>query len=181
MNDRNAPKRPAPRIMRLFRFKITYARKLFALATLPLILAVAAIAFLVAYQSRSMASREIADLEAQLISAKREELRNYAQIARAAISATYSPAPPDDEEAKKRVAQRLAAMTYGTEGYFFVYDYDGNNIVAPRQTDLITRNWAGLTDSAGTPVVDVLLEKAQEGGGYHSYLWPKPSTAKKPR
>lgn len=162
--------------MRLFRFQITYARKLFALATLPLILAVAAIAFLVAHQSRAMASREIADLESQLISAKREELRNYVQLARASISATYNPAPPDDAAAKERVTQTLAAMTYGTEGYFFVYDYDGTNLVAPRQTDLITRNWAGLSDSNGTPVVDALIEQARQGGGYHSYLWPKPST-----
>lgn len=50
--------------------QMTYARKLFVLATLPLVLAVAAIALLVAHQSRAMAEREIADLEAQLISAK---------------------------------------------------------------------------------------------------------------
>ncbi|WP_417270424.1 cache domain-containing protein [Celeribacter sp.] len=156
--------------------QISYAHKLFVLATVPLLLAVAAIAVLVAHQSRAMAEREIADLEAQLISAKQVELRNYVQLARAAVSATYNPAPPDDAEAKKLVTQRLAAMTYGTDGYFFVYEYDGTNLVAPRQTDLITRNWAGLTDSAGTPVVDRLIELAKQGGGFHEYLWTKPST-----
>ncbi|WP_417257534.1 cache domain-containing protein [Celeribacter sp.] len=156
--------------------QISYAHKLFVLATVPLLLAVAAIAVLVAHQSRAMAEREIADLEAQLISAKQDELRNYVQLARAAVSATYNPAPPDDAEAKKLVTQRLAAMTYGTDGYFFVYEYDGTNLVAPRQTDLITRNWAGLTDSAGTPVVDRLIELAKQGGGFHEYLWTKPST-----
>ncbi|WP_417249051.1 cache domain-containing protein [Celeribacter sp.] len=162
--------------MRLPRFQITYARKLFALATVPLILAVAAISLLVAHQSRTMANREIADLERQMVKAKQAELRNYVQLARASISATYNPAPPDDTAAMLRVTQTLAAMTYGTEGYFFVYDYDGTNLVAPRQTELITRNWAGLADSEGTPIVDTLIEKAREGGGYHSYLWPKPST-----
>ena len=67
-------------------------------------------------------------------------------------------------------------MTYGTDGQFFVYQYDGTNLVAPRQTELITRNWAGQADSAGTPVTDRLIELARDGGGYHTYLWPKPST-----
>lgn len=155
---------------------LTYARKLFVLAALPLLMAVAAIAVLVAHQSRSMAEREIAELETQLISAKRQELQNYLQLARAAITAEYNPAPPNDAEAKRKVTQILSAMTYGTDGYFFVYEYDGTNLVAPRDTRLISRNWSALKDSIGTPVVNELIALARQGGGYHSYLWPKPST-----
>ncbi|SDF88179.1 two-component system, NarL family, sensor kinase [Celeribacter baekdonensis] len=158
--------------------ELTYARKLFLLATLPLLMAVSAIAVLVADQSRNMADHEISELEAQLISAKRQELQNYLQLARAAITAEYNPAPPDDEEAKLKVTQILSAMTYGIDGYFFVYDYDGTNLVAPRDTRLITQNWSGLADSIGTPVVDELITLARQGGGYHSYLWQKPSTGK---
>lgn len=161
--------------------EMTYARKLYLLATLPLILSVAAIAFVVAHQSKTMSEREIADLEAQLISAKKQELQNYLQLARTSISADYNPAPPDDEVAKTKVTQTLAAMTYGSEGYFFVYDYQGTNLVAPRQTELITRNWVGRTDSEGTPVVDELIRLARQGGGYHEFLWPKPSTGEEAR
>ncbi len=156
--------------------ELTYARKLYLLATLPLIMSVVAIAGVVAHQSQAMSEREIAELEVQILEAKRQELKNYLQLARNSITADYAPAPPDDSAAKLKVTQTLAAMTYGTEGYFFVYDYDGTNLVAPRQTDLITRNWAGLTDSAGTPVVDELIRLARQGGGYHEFLWPKPST-----
>jgi len=72
--------------------------------------------------------------------------------------------------------QILAAMIYGEEGQFFVYDYDGTALVSPRQTDRINRNFAGETDSDGTPVVDELIRIARSGGGYHTYMWPKPST-----
>ena len=120
--------------------------------------------------------REIAALESQLIEAKKAELKNYVTLARAAFYSVYAAATPSDRRAQTRVTQILAAMTYGTEGYFYVYDYDGTNLVAPLQTDLITRNWQGLADSAGTPVVDRLIENARKGGGYHTYLWPKPST-----
>jgi two-component system NarL family sensor kinase len=158
--------------------RITYGQKIFLLATLPLILSMAILSLLVTNEARVMSQREIAGLEAQLIATKREELKNYLSIARTAFGPIYGNALPDDEVAKTRVAQILAAMTYGSDGFFFVYDYDGKNIVSPRQTWLIEKNWAGLTDAEGTPVVDTLIEMARQGSGFHTYVWPKPSSAR---
>ncbi len=163
-----------PLLTRPFRFD--YAQKLSLLATVPLIVAVSAIAVLVAVQSRNLAEREIKALEHQLLEAKKDELRNYVTQARNGFYFIYGSAAPDDQEAKDQVAQILSAMIYGEEGFFFVYEYDGTNLVSPRQTGMINRNWAGLTDSAGTPVVDELIRLAREGAGYHTFLWPKPST-----
>jgi two-component system NarL family sensor kinase len=156
--------------------RLSYGQKLALAATLPLILAVAAITWIVSAQARATSESEIAALETALIEAKKAELRNYLSIARTAFGIVYGNAPPDDTRAMTEVAQLLAAMIYGQDGFFFVYDYDGRNIVSPRQTWLIERNWAGLTDSAGTPVVDRLVTLARQGAGYHTYLWPKPST-----
>lgn len=160
---------------------LTYRQKLFLLTTLPLILAVAAISVLVANQSRALAEREIRSLEFQLIEAKKQELRNYVTQARNGFYFIYGNASPDDQEAKQRVIQILAAMIYGEDGFFFVYDYDGNNLVNPRQTEMINQNWQGLEDSEGTPVVDELIKIARQGAGYHTYLWPKPSTGEDAR
>ncbi len=167
--------------MRLFHLPLSYGQKLFALATLPLILAVAAIAFMVAAQARHLAEREISALENRLIEAKKEELRNYVTQARNGFYYIYGSATPDDQIAKTQVMQILSAMIYGTEGFFFVYDYDGTNLVSPRQTDMINRDWSGLKDSEGTPVVDELIAIARSGAGYHSFLWPKPSTGEEAR
>ncbi|MEM0978176.1 MAG: cache domain-containing protein [Pseudomonadota bacterium] len=155
---------------------LSYGQKVFLVATIPLIFAVAAIALVVQAQSRQLSERELATLERELLEAKEEELKNYIALARQAFVNIYGRAGPDDETAKLLVTQTLAAMTFGSDGFFFVYDYDGNNLVSPRQTYLIGENWVGLTDSAGTPVVDRLIEIAKNGSGYHRYLWPKPST-----
>ncbi|MEE3070490.1 MAG: cache domain-containing protein, partial [Pseudomonadota bacterium] len=160
----------------LTRPNLSYGQKLFLLATLPLIVAVAAISVLVALQSRALTEREINTLEAQLIDAKKQELKNYVTLARNSFYYIYGNAAPNDEAAKRKIMQILAAMIYGQEGYFFVYDYDGTNLVSPRQTDMINQNWAGLTDSNGVPVTDELIRIARSGGGYHTYLWPKPSS-----
>ncbi|GAA6175550.1 cache domain-containing protein [Sulfitobacter pacificus] len=167
---------------RFFRsFVLSYAQKLTLLAAIPLIVAVAAIAMIVALQARALAEREIFTLEAQLIEAKKAELRNYVTQARNGFYFIYGNAAPDDEEAKQRVAQILSAMIYGDEGQFFVYDYEGTQLVSPRQTDRINRNWRGQTDSEGTEIVDALIRIAREGAGHHSYLWPKPSTGEEAR
>jgi two-component system NarL family sensor kinase len=157
-------------------FRPNYAQKLSILATLPLVVAVAAIALLVAFQSRASAEREIQALKEQLLAAKKAELRNYVTQARNGFSFIYGRAAPDDAEAKEQVSQILSSMIYGTDGFFFVYDYDGTNLVSPRQTEFITRNWAGLKDSQGTPVVDEFIRLARQGAGWHTFMWQKPST-----
>lgn len=163
------------------RLRISYGQKLFLLASLPLILAVTAIAALVAVQARTLADREIRGLETQLIEAKKRELQNYVTQARNGFYFIYGSAAPDDEAAKQQVMQILAAMIYGDEGFFFVYDYDGQNLVSPRQTDLINTNQWELADSEGTRVVQEFIFTARQGAGYVEHLWPKPSTSEEAR
>ncbi len=157
-------------------FWLNHWQKLFLTATLPLLLAAVTISVLVTLQSRQLAEREIQQLERELIAAKRAELKNYLSIARTAFFNIYGRAAPDDAAAKKEVKRILSAMLYGQDGYFFVYDYDGNNLVGPRATELIGANWRGMTDPDGVPITDELVRLARSGGGYHSYAWPKPST-----
>ena len=169
-------------MIRLFTsFRLNYGQKLFLVATLPLILTAVAISVVVTLQSRQLAEREIETLEAQLIEAKRAELRNYLSIARTAFVNIYGRAAPDDEAAMLQVSQILSGMLYGQDGYFFVFDYDGNNLVSPRNTDLIGRNWTGLEDPSGAPITDELIRLARSGGGYHSYEWRKPSSGERAR
>lgn len=163
------------------RIRLNYGQKLFLTATLPLVLAVVLISVIVTLQSRQMAEREIQNLEAQLIAAKRAELKNYLSIARTAIVNIYGRAAPDDDAAKLHITQILSGMLYGQDGYFFVYDYDGNNLVSPRHTHLIGRNWTGMQDPSGIAITDELIRLARSGGGYHAYDWSKPSTGETAR
>ncbi|MEP5760384.1 MAG: cache domain-containing protein [Litoreibacter sp.] len=163
-------------LIRSFKGHLDYGQKIFLLATLPLVLAVAAIALLVNNQSRQLAAVEIHELETRLIEAKKAELRNYVTQARNGFYHIYGNAAPDNEEAKEAVANILSAMIYGQDGFFFVFDYDGKAIVHPRQTNYINQDLSQLTDSQGTPIVAELINVARKGAGYHTYLWPKPST-----
>lgn len=151
-------------------------QKILALATLPLIIAIMAITALVTSQSRDLAQNSIATFEENMLEAKRKELRNYVNLALSAIDQIYANAGPDDVVAQDQVKTILSALSYGEDGYFFVYDYAGNNLVHPRQTFRIGRNWIDLADPDGDLVIKNLIDRAREGGGFHAYKWEKPSS-----
>ncbi len=151
-------------------------QKVLLLATVPLILAISAISFLVTYQAQTLSNEEIAAFERNMLNAKKLELLNYLSLAQTSIGHIYGPAGADSQSAKEQVKEILKTLTYGTDGYFFVYDFEGTNLVHPKQPELIGKNWWNLKDTNGNLIIQNLIFRAQEGGGFHRYLWGKPST-----
>jgi len=69
-------------------------------------------------------------------------------------------------------------MEFGTDGYFFVYDYNGINIAHPRKPNLEGKNLYNFKDNNGKYLIQELIKQAKQGGGYTRYLWDKPSVGK---
>jgi len=151
-------------------------QKILLLAMAPLVISVSAITLLVSYQAKSLSDDEIAFFEANMLAAKKSELLNYLSLAQTSIWHIYENAAADDEIAQIQVMAILNALTYGPDGYFFVYDFDGKSLVHPRQAHLIGGNWWDLRDPAGNLVIQALIEKARAGGDFYRYFWEKPST-----
>ena len=151
--------------------------KILLLAVAPLLVAIAVIGALLVVETRKLEQQQAQLLEDVLISTKRDELRNYISLALTSIDHLYG-AGRDDEVAKEQARAILSSMNFGDDGYFYVYAYDGLNLVHPRQPDLVGTNLWNMRDTDGTWVIRELIARAQEGGGFQRYLWPKPSTAK---
>ncbi len=149
--------------------------KIITLALLPLLLLAGMITFVSVKQAQALAELEIVAVEQNLLASKRSELKNYVNLAEAAIEQTLKLPWLHDFEAKERVKHILKELTYGEDGYFFVYDQQGINLVHPAQPELVGQNLIDLTDDKGDPVIQNLLKIAAEGGGYHRYVWRKPS------
>lgn len=150
--------------------------QILALAIGPLVFAILAITGLISWQSLTLARTSIDTFESNMLTAKETELLNLTNLAISAIRAVYDEAGADDEAAKQEVKRILSSLDYGQDGYFFVYDYDGNNVVHPRQTFRPGHNWLDLSDPDGNKVIFELIRKAEEGGGLFQYKWEKPST-----
>ena len=155
---------------------MSFKQQVLALATLPLIIAIIAITILVTSQSRDLAQNGISTFEQNMLKAKQKELINYTNLALSSIDNIYINATPNDLSAQKKVKQIISRLNYGTDGYFFVYDFKGNNLVHPTQPFRVGKNWIDLTDPDGDRVIENLIEVAKNGGGFHAYKWEKPSS-----
>lgn len=151
--------------------------KILLLAVAPLLLALTVIGCLLVMETQKLERQQAQLLEEVLLGAKRDELRNYIALALTSIAHLYE-AGRDDDPAKEQAKAILSSMNFGDDGYFFVYDTQGLNLVHPRQPDLIGRNLWDMRDPDGLHVIRELIARAAEGGGFQRYLWPKPSTGK---
>jgi two-component system NarL family sensor kinase len=151
--------------------------KILLLAVAPLLLAIALIGGLLVFETKRLEQQQAQVLEEVLLNAKRDELRSYIALALTSISHLYA-AGRDDEAAKEQAQAILSNMTFGDDGYFYVYANDGLNLVHPRQPDLIGTNLWNMRDTDGVYVIRELIARAKEGGGFQRYLWPKPSTGR---
>lgn len=154
--------------------------KILLLAVAPLLLAIALIGGLLAVETEHLDRDQAKVLEEVLLNTKREELRNYVALALTSIDNLYG-AGRDDEAAKEQAKAILASMNFGDDGYFFVYDMQGQTLVHPRQPELIGQNLWDRHDGDGVYMIRELIQRAREGGGFTRYQWPKPTTGRSER
>ncbi|MYN45053.1 histidine kinase [Pseudoduganella sp. FT93W] len=152
-------------------------QKVLFLAITPLILALCAIALAVWHQSELLAQQQRSTIQQAYLSSKEAELKHYVTLAQHSIAHLYD-AGRDDPAAREEAKRILSSLSYGDDGYFFVYDMQGNSLMHPRQPELVGRNLYDLRDEQGQPTIQKLLQRAREGGGLQRYMWIKPSTHK---
>lgn len=138
-------------------------------------LVAATISLISIHQARSLSEEEIQIFEKALIASKERELRNYVELALDSIEHIVTSHVISDDKAQHQVKAILDSLTYGEDGYFFLYDQHGVNLVHPIQPELVGKNLIDLQDKNGDFVIQNLLEIAADGGGFHRYLWKKPS------
>ncbi|TWC64044.1 cache domain-containing protein [Herbaspirillum sp. SJZ099] len=150
-------------------------QKIIFLAIVPLCLAIAAIALVVRHQAVELGRQQRASIEAAYLASKNAELKHYVDLAIHAVSHLYSTGRSD--EAIRNEAKRiLADLEFSDDGYFFVYDQNGRNVMHPRQPELVGTAMWDWHDASGSPTIQHLIERANQGGGYERYLWQKPSS-----
>jgi len=149
--------------------------KILLLAALPLLAALAVIAFAVQHQDRALAQRERALVERGYMDARRAELRHYVQLAASVVTPLHD-SGRDDPATRAEAMRLLSSLDYGHDGYFFLYDLDGTVLAHSRQPELVGRNLWELRDPLGRPTIQRLIAQARAGGGYVEYLWRKPSS-----
>ena len=149
--------------------------KIVALSLLPMLLAVAVVCLLVLIQNQRLGNQQAQLIEHSILGSKQAELKHYVEMAMSSIAPLYH-SGRDDEQTKRQVLALLQRINFGSDGYFFVYDRNGKNLMHPRQAALVGKDLWNMTDPHGLPVIQALLRSATAGDGFQRYAWQKPST-----
>jgi len=83
---------------------------------------------------------------------------------------------PDRDDRIAMLRKFVAPVRFfpDNSGYFFVYDTKGTCLAHGEQKKIEGRNLLSFKDANGSPVVQLLIEAAQNGGGFVEYSWNKP-------
>ncbi|WP_439683958.1 Signal transduction histidine kinase [Cupriavidus oxalaticus] len=150
-------------------------QKILLLAVAPLAVAMLGIAFAVRYQATQLAQHERALVEAAYLQSKEMELRHYVELAQSAIAPMVRSGRAD-LATRQAAMEALARLDYGPDGYFFLYDMQGRNLMHPRQPELVGKDLWTMRDAEGTLPIQKLISAAKAGGGAVRYQWKKPSS-----
>lgn len=149
--------------------------KVLLLAVVPLIASLVLIALVVRQQEVNLAAREKHLVESAYMKAKETELRNYVELALSVLQPLYD-SRRDDPQTQAEAMRLLASLDYGADGYFFLYDMSGKNLMHARQKELVGQNLWNMQDPTGLYVIRELIAKSRAGGGFVRYMWRKPSS-----
>ena len=121
------------------------------------------------------ADAQVRELHDGLLKARRAELRNYMDLALTAVGHLYQ-GGSGDEAAREQARNILRQLRFGDNGYVFVYDFDGTNLVLGPKPHLEGKNLNHLKTPDGRFLIPELVEQARAGGGYVEYAWTNPAS-----
>lgn len=154
--------------------------KLLYIAVFQVILTSIVVFFFFSSEYRELSSQSLRSVENFLLEQKKRELKNYTALAVSSVEHMFAGEKANDQQAQANVVSLLNNLLYnGDDGYFYVYDSEGVNIAHPKEPFRVGKNWWDLESDKGEKIVQLLIKKAQAGGGFHRYKWSKPSTKTK--
>jgi two-component system NarL family sensor kinase len=126
------------------------------------------------YQVEILSSQEMQTFRNPLMDAKKEETENYTNLLKGAIELAINTPLLNEQTALDKIRPLLTKSGYeNNDGYFFLYNPKGVNLLHPAQKKLEGK------DLSANPVIQNILKKANHGGGFAHYQWHRPSTRKK--
>ncbi|WP_319411214.1 cache domain-containing protein [uncultured Cohaesibacter sp.] len=146
---------------------------------LPLAWKIAAPTFIVFVFMLALSVANLSNLKSSMRAERIDSLKNITHAAQSVAKDFYALETKGEltrEEAQTAAKAAIDGMRYDNgEGYLFVYQYDGINLVLPNKK-LVGKNLMDMKDSDGKYLVRNLIDIAKNGGGEYAYNWPKPGS-----
>ncbi len=119
-------------------------------------------------------------MERQLYEQKVRALSGHVDLAASTVAEYKARAKKgelSEADAKAQAFDRLRAMRYDGQEYFFIYDYRGTNLMHPFLPNFVGTDKSGLRDENGKYLIREMIEVSKtRGRGVVDYMWKKPGT-----
>ncbi|MGL4615556.1 MAG: cache domain-containing protein, partial [Shewanella sp.] len=149
---------------------LSLRNKLLALSLLPFITTLMVLMSVSYYAEQQTLNDEVVTFRTQLVGERKQQIKEATEIAAGIVKYQLSLKPQGN------VNQALRDIRFGSAGYFYIYDTQGNNIFHGLMPSLEGQNKIDMTDPRGTQIIVGLLAAAQRGDGHFSYYFQKPNT-----
>ncbi len=162
-----------------FRFplQLSVGLRLFLLAAVPLVLAIASVSYIVQRQFENLSHVQLTSVEPILLQARKDEIKDFVETGRKAVEDLIK-RNGNSSKTQHEAKEMLRSMDFGADNYFFVYDMTGNGVMHPRLPVMETKNYMDLKDPNGVMIIQRLTQAAKTGGGFVEFMWHRPSTGK---
>ena len=150
--------------------------KIFLLSIVPMAVAVGLVILTVQSQTLKLAKQESDLVESSYLASKEAELRAYVRLAKSSIEPLINANDANTPIRQAQALETLRRLEFGKDGYFFIYDLAGNNLMHSRQPELVGKNLRDIKDPYGGSPIEALLAATRQGGGTVRYFWAKPSS-----
>ncbi len=113
---------------------------------------------------------------AEMLAERKTELRHVLDLAASIVQNGKQRAIDEGlsvEQAQRNVAQRLAQLRYGADGYVGVFN-DGYVLLVHPDAKMAGANVRAVKDSDGAPIFENLYAQGKDGGGFVDYRFPRP-------
>jgi methyl-accepting chemotaxis protein len=78
-----------------------------------------------------------------------------------------------EEAAKTLIKNELRTIKYSKDGYFFIYDYDGFNVMHGAKPEREGKSFYDAVDPTGKQLVKEQIEHARDGTNIVSFMFPR--------
>ncbi|MDV2078007.1 methyl-accepting chemotaxis protein [Marinobacter xestospongiae] len=159
---------------------LTIQTRVLLLALVPVILLTGLLTSYNLNQARAIGDQAVTSFSEDMEASKRQELRNYLQLAKTSIQHLYDePGSADDPAIREQAWKILRQLRFddsGSDGYLFAYDTRGTAVMHGLNQALEGRNLWDFQDPNGTYLIRELVKVARSGGGYVPYGWKHPDS-----
>ncbi|WP_038173461.1 methyl-accepting chemotaxis protein [Vibrio pacinii] len=142
--------------------------RLYILALVPLLVMTIGMLGVTYLKTNELNAQQIEVTRSNMMSMKKEELKNYIQMAKSAITPFLQRGASLEE-----ALPTIKTLEYGDSGYVFGYDSKGVRVAVGKSDKGVGDNFWNLQDKQGNYLIQDLLRNAKTGD-FTTYYFPKP-------